>query len=474
MRKYILVFTVLFFYASLLQAKIKLPAIIADGMVLQQSSKVKIWGETDKANNVTIVSSWNKKKYTVLPSNDGKWMMEIETPQAGGPYTLTLSDGESIVLKNILIGEVWFCSGQSNMEMPMNGYSGQPINGYVDALLDAKPSDNIRYFKVEKAYNNKKENDCKGKWLETSPTTLGNCSAAAYYFAKRLQKNLNVPVAVIISSWGGTRIEAWMDSEVLENQFPQVSLAVLKKDIAEVKNPISDPSLIYNAMINPLISYGIKGFLWYQGESNRFDPKLYKALFPAMVKSWREKWKSGDLPFYYVQIAPYNYNHPDSLQAAELRQSQFASLQQIPNSGMVVTADVGMATKIHPPQKDVVGFRLALLALAKTYKQAGIPFSGPMYKSAKTEKGKVVLDFDFAERGLHTTNNSITGFELAGADNKFYPAKASLLENATKIQLECSEIQSAVYVRYAYRNYAPVDIFNNWNLPLSPFFAEMK
>ncbi|MFD1628758.1 sialate O-acetylesterase [Pseudopedobacter beijingensis] len=473
MKTFLCLFATAIFFTLTSNAKVKLPALLGDNMVLQQKSSVKIWGESDKRGKVIVIPSWDKRKYVTSTNQDGEWFTQIETPTAGGPYSINISDGSTIILKNILIGEVWFCSGQSNMDMPLSGYMGQPIYNALNAITTAKETDNIRFFNVERKFNNKTEKECKGNWRNASSATLADCSAVAYFFAKHLQTSLNVPVAIIVSSWGGSQIEAWMDKETLQTQFPEVSLQVLKKDIKEIKNPRPEPTLIFNSMVNPLTNYTIKGFLWYQGESNRQNPILYSRLFPAMVQSWRSLWKSESLPFYYVQIAPYNYSHPDSLEAAHLRQAQLESLETIPNSGMAVTADIGHPTCIHPPQKDVVGSRLALQALAKTYGKTEIPFSGPMYKSVRIKDEKVILEFDYAIRGLHS-DGALTGFELAGADKKFHTADALFINNTTAIQLTCPQVKKAEYLRYAYKNYGPVNVFNNWALPMCPFTAKIK
>ncbi len=473
MKRLVLISIALFLSLTFLDAKIKLPALIADNMVLQQNSKVKLWGEAISSHSVSILTSWDMKKYIIQSGVEGKWQTTIQTPTAGGPYKITITDKEPLVVENVLIGEVWFCSGQSNMDMPISGYFGQPVTAATDAIAESSENDNIRFFKVERAYNNTEKDECNGLWNKTSPATTRDCSAVSYFFAQYLQKVLKVPVGIITSTWGGSRIEAWMDKETL-GQFKEISLEILQKDIKEIKNPRPHPALIYNAMVYPVMNYAIKGILWYQGEANRNEPDMYCKLFPEMVSSWRNKWRCEDLPFYYVQIAPHNYSHPDSLEAANLRQAQLDCLAKIPNSGMISTGDIGSPECIHPPQKDVVGKRLALLALAKSYNRSGTPYSGPLYKSAIISNDNVILNFQYTERGLNTSSTDITGFELAGIDKNFYPAKAILINENTQVQLTCDKVKDTAYVRFAYKNYAPVNLFNNWGLPAFPFVAKLK
>lgn len=451
---------------------IQLPAILGHNMVLQQQTKVNLWGKTDRSGKVTVSTSWDNRTYTTTPARNGDWKIQVETPVAGGPYTLTISDGQPVTLNNILIGEVWLCSGQSNMEMPMKGFRGQPVNGATDLIAQAGPDSNIRLFYLKNNSSQTPLDDCIATpWMETTPQTVAGFSATAYFFARYLQQALRIPVGVICSSWGGSRIEAWINKEVYEELFPEISLDVLKVEPGEIERPNHEPTLLYNAMIHPIRQYTLKGAIWYQGESNLNNARQYRRLFPAMVESWRKEWKQGVFPFYYVQIAPYNYGRDNAgkTNAAEMRQIQLECMQLIPNSGMAVTADAGHPTCIHPAAKDLVGKRLALWALARTYHREGTPYTGPLYKSFCVENGKAVIDFDHAEEGMTSYNQEITGFEVAGSDAIFYPAKAALQKNGTRIVLTCDSVAAPTQIRYGFRNYQPLNLYSNAGLPASPF-----
>lgn len=474
MKKTVLIFIGIFLSISASYAKIKLPSIIGDNMVLQQKADVNIWGEAQKSAAITIRCSWNDKVYKTTSTIEGKWIQKIETPTAGGPYSITISDGEEMTLSNILIGEVWICSGQSNMEMPVKGYRGQPVNGSLDAIAQANPDNRIRLITLKTNSSQTPLEDCIATpWMQSTPQSVADFSATAYFFGQYLQKILNVPVGLICTSWGGSKIESWIDKKTFENEFPEISLDVLNKKAEEIKRPKDETTLLYNAMIFPIEKYTIQGAIWYQGESNRDNPDQYKRLFPAMVKSWRKNWGQGEFPFYYVQIAPYcdGSKNCEEIKAAYLRQVQLECMTAIPNSGMVVTADIGHPTCIHPPQKDLVGKRLALWALAKTYNREGTPYCGPIYRTITTNNEKIIVEFNFSELGMTSYDQDITGFEIAGSDNIFYPAKARLIENKTKVELISEQVKNPVHIRYGYKNYSPLNLYSNLGLPASPFTA---
>ena len=450
-----------------MSAKVKLPSLLTDNMVLQQKTNVNLWGTAEKGKEVSITTSWDNKTYVSNASNDGDWLISVKTPSAGGPFDITISDGEQITLRNVLIGEVWLCSGQSNMYMPLRGYSGQPVEGALDIVMQANAMNNIRLFTVDRASSLVPKDNCEGKWNESTSKNVSRFSAVAYFFALYLQQNLNVPIGLINSSYGGSKIQSWINKETFEKQYPDISLDVLSKKESEIKSPRSEPTLLYNAMINPIKNYTIKGALWYQGESNRKDPYLlYADLLTSMVDLWRKDWKQGNFPFYYVEIAPYSYDNSSAIDGANIRHAQRLCLNKIPESGMVATGDLGAELCIHPPKKKEVGQRLALLALNKTYRQRELPYSGPVYKSSKIEDTKIIVEFDYVENGLNCSDDKIEGFEIAGSDKVFYPAVAELIDKTTKVSLSSDEVKKPVYVRYAYKNYQPVTLFNNYGLPL--------
>ncbi len=479
------------------QAKIVLPAIFADNMVLQQNEKVALWGWADAGEKVTIKPSWSKEITTVAAA-DGKWTASLKTLKAGGPYSVKFSGKDNTLeLANILFGEVWLCSGQSNMNFPLQklgGWRTGVINYEQEVAAANHP--NIRFFTVEQKVADTPQKDCKGTWEVCSPKTAVNFSAVAYYFAKDIEEQLHVPVGIIHSSWGGTPVEAWTKKEILESdedfrpileRFKKQSenpkeatdaykLAVeqWKKDVADgkltgiakvqgprevlTKTSNKAPSNLYNAMIAPLVPFAIKGALWYQGESNMERAYQYRKLFPAMVSSWRKDWHA-EFPFYFVQIAPHKAQH------AEIREAQLLSSQSLKKAGMVVTTDVGDSADIHPRNKEAVGKRLALWALAKTYNKH-LAYSGPLYKSIKIEDGKAFISFDFAE-GLAAKNGSLKEFTIAGADQVFHPAKAEIKGN--KVLVWSDEVSAPVAVRFGWKYVPHAELFNQSGLPASPF-----
>ncbi len=462
------------FLASSLQAKVKLPTILDNNMILQQQTLVKLWGESNPKAKINIKTSWDNKAYTTISDNNGKWLLSVNTPVAGGPYEISISDGEIIVLKNILIGEVWFCSGQSNMEMPMRGFDRQPTKNSNDVIAKAKIKTPIRMYTTDsengswvRQFSKKPEAYCKGKWLENSSENVANISAVAYFFASYMQDALDVPIGIIVSSWGGSMVEAWMSREAI-SPFKEVNLSILDND-SIVKNPTSTPCVIYNAKIAPLTNFAIKGFLWYQGESNRSNADLYAKLMPAFVKDLRQRWNVGDFPFYFVQIAPFNYENPDATSAARLREVQFRNMRDIPNAGMALTMDIGDPVFIHPADKETVGNRLAYWALAKTYGKSGIGYLSPEYKSMEKADDKIYIDFSNAPGGICPMWADLKGFEIAGEDKVFHPAKAEIETKTARLMVSCKDVPNPVAVRYAYKNYAEASIFSVYGIPVTPF-----
>jgi sialate O-acetylesterase len=464
----------LFFTDSGLNAKVKLPSILGDNMVLQQQTKVKIWGEAPAKARVTVKTSWDNKSYAETADNNGNWLLTVGTPAAGGPYEISISDGEEIVLKNILVGEVWFCSGQSNMEMPVRGFDGQPIKGSNDAIALAKPQTPIRMFTTDskdgnwlRQFSKQPQPDCEGEWLEHTSGHVANISATAYFFARFIQEALDVPVGIVVSSWGGSKLEAWMNREILA-PFAEFDLSFLDND-ETIKQPNTTPCVLYNAKIAPLTNYAIRGFLWYQGESNRDKPELYERLMPAFVGDLRKRWDVGEFPFYYVQIAPYRYESVDGITAARFRDAQQQNMKDIPNSGMALTMDIGDSDCIHPADKETVGKRLAYWALSETYGKTGIGYKAPEYKSMEITGNKISITFENARYGLAPQWKKLSGFEIAGADRTFYPADAEIDLKTKKIVVSGENVAQPVAVRYAYKNYVEANVSNIYGIPLTPF-----
>jgi sialate O-acetylesterase len=648
-------------------SKLALPSLICDNMVLQQKAEVKIWGKANPGDAVKLWSSW-KAKGSAKADKSGNWQLSVSTPDAGGPYEMTITDGKKVInLKNILIGEVWFCSGQSNMEMPMAGWlPNNPVNGSEKEIAAANNS-NIRLFNVQKALSVKPESDCSGKWEVCSPATLAPFSATAYFFAKKMYENLKIPIGLIESAWGGTPVESWISSKSLieagefvselnemeksqplfdeylkwlkslpsvvikpeadnnkyknldfndkscalkdynDTNWPKVKLpkqweqtaigefdgviwfrktieipASMKgKELVLSLGPIDDmdgtwfngqkvgateepgfwqmnrnyvipaslvndgpnsiairvidtqggggicgkenqmnisvkddvnsqpvsiagdwsympvaemmdnkfyifdlnkneflskvrpvpinvystPTVLYNAMVNPVIPYCIKGAIWYQGEANVGRAIQYEKTFPLMISNWRKAWNIGDFPFYYVQIAPWEYGDAvNGVSSAELREAQRLSMS-VPNTGMVVTLDIGNVHDIHPANKQSVGDRLAYWALAKDYGKKLI-YSGPLYKSMVKEGNTLRLQFDYTDGGLKAKDGELNEFEIAGKDGKFVPAKAEIVNNEVVVSAPGIDPEMA---RYCWRNGAEASLFNGAGLPASVF-----
>ena len=628
------------------ESYLKLPALVGDNMVLQRNTDVKIWGWSNPKQLIEITAGWDQKSYKTKTLKDGTWSVTVPTIEEGGPYTLTIKAGKSIELKNILLGDVWVCSGQSNMEWTL----GKAEIAELEIPLADFPT--MRVFKVAKNIAPYPVDDVVGEWLICKPENAGNFSAVGYFFGKELVKELNIPIGLINTSWGGTPSEAWTSKETLmeiedysnrmtdlyghESQIMDLIEAQKKADeiklevkrvfdfenpdnVGKVKkymdsnfddsdwaeincpaewstvetgmvegvvwmrktieipeawigkemslelgpidemdetfvngilvgsnaiidnwnksrfytiheNVINDekvviavralntmtqggfigekeemklfpksiamknavtlagnwkykityripeipqitnphtPSYLYNAMINPIIKMPIKGAIWYQGEANVNRAQQYKRIFPAMINDWRSKWGIGDFPFYFVQLAPFNYGDQDKL--PELREAQFMTLKKVPNTGMAVTMDIGNPRDIHPTNKRDVGHRLDLWALANDYGKNIVP-SGPLYKSYEVEGRNIRVLFDYAENGLLSKDGEPTHFEISGNDKEFMPAKAKVEGNSVIVWNE--HISNPVAVRYGWSDTAEPNLFNTEGLPASSFASD--
>ncbi len=450
----------IFFLSATLHAEISLPSIFGDHMVLQQETNAKIWGKSSPGKTVKIVSSWDDKEYSTRADSKGNWDIKILTPSAGGPYDLTISDGSVLVLKDILIGEVWLCSGQSNMEMPMKGFRNQPVAGSTEAISSSE-NNLIRLITVKKDKSFQRLDDFSGEWKECIPENVSGFSATAYFYGKKLQQDLGVPVGLICSSWGGTRIEPWFSKEDLQNfdwiDFPEKTKEDFSKQL---------PAVLFNAMINPIVGYSIRGVIWYQGETNRWDPAHYDELLPAFVRDWRDEWDIGEFPFYYAQIAPYDYKKIE-INSAFLREAQLKASKLIPNSGMACLMDCGERDCIHPANKEAAGNRLAYLALARTYGKGGFECESPVLDKMIIDGGIVKLTFLNAKNGLTSYGKELNNFMIAGSNKHFYPAKAVITKEG--ISLSSPSVSKPVAVRYAFDDFVIGDLFNTGGLPASSF-----
>lgn len=454
-----------------LEAKIILPDILSDNMVLQQNTNVRLWGESEKNKEIEISPSWDKKIYKTKSNQDGKWLIEIPTPEASyTQHSIIFSDGEKIKLKNILIGEVWFASGQSNMEMPLNGFWNCPIEGSNETIATAESWKGIRIATIEKNGQLEPVENVKGSWKVNNPENAPFFTATGYYFAQMLNKVLDIPIGIINCSWGGTTVEGWLPKEIVET-YPDIDLEkeIRKEEPHDWWHYLS-PILMYNGMLKPLENYTIKGFIWYQGESNIGRKDTYAERLKTMVDLWRKEWKLGELPFYYVEIAPHDYNAPDENFAALLREQQFKAQDIISNSIMISTNDLVEkyeSNNIHPKNKKDIGKRLAYVALSDTYNLKGIKAIGPIYKSMEICSDKVILSFKNADDGFNRLDK-MEGFEIAGKDRKFYPAEAKMVNN-NQIEVFSKNVLNPVAVRYGFKNYMPGNVKDLRELPLYPF-----
>jgi sialate O-acetylesterase len=433
---------------------ISLPEIFADNMVLQQRSEVKIWGWAKTGETVLVKADWMDNAVSARADNQGKWKIILNTPEAGGPYSISLKGYNELMLKNVLIGEVWLCSGQSNME-----WSAQMGVNNAEEEIDNANFPEIRFFTVYHATGSCPQDHFTGGWTECSPETMKNFSAIGYFFARKLHQELGVPVGVINSSWGGTPAEAWMPEDViLGDKF-------LREAAAEQKpvpwGPV-EPARIYNAMISPMIPFRIAGVLWYQGEANTVNAYAYKEILSGLIGSWRNRWEY-DFPFYFAQIAPYRYGKP--FEGVEVRDAQRRVLE-VPNTGMVVLSDIGDTLDIHPKNKQDAALRFANLALNRYYNKVKLEDSGPLFSGMVIEKNKAVISFDHAE-GLHAAGDKISCFEIAGEDKVFHPAIARIKDG--KVIVQSDQVKSPAVVRFAWSNTATPNLFNGANLPASCF-----
>lgn len=463
---FILIISTAFFS---LKSEIKIASVLGSNMVLQRNTDVTIWGNAAPNEKLTITTSWNKAKVTTLADNSGKWEVKVKTTEAGGPYNILVKTAnEKVLLENILLGEVWVCSGQSNMEMPVEGYPYQPVTGSNEALMHAQNS-NIRLFTVKKAPSTVPLDTCIGSWREANAESVRKFSAVGYFYAKILQQQLGVPVGMICSSYGGSRIEAWMSEKALA-KFP-----VPLKSSSLAPTEQNRPSRLFNGMINPILNYTFKGVIWYQGESNRVNHPYYADLLTTMVSDWRAGFKNGDFPFYYVQIAPFSYGNRNELSSAFLREQQLKALSTIPNAGMVTTLDIGTEQWNHPPEKQKVAERLSYWAMAETYGMKGLSYKSPVFKSFKVKDSIVTLSFDHAELGITAFNKSVDCFEIAGADSVFYPAKMAQLNNELRsVQISSSKVKTPVAIRYGFCNFPKTEgyLYGLSGLPVSSFRSD--
>lgn len=442
------------FTVSHIRAEVRLPSVLSSNMVLQQQGRANLWGWCDPGEKVVVTVGWDGQVDSVKGDRDGRWKLQVTTPSAGGPYTITIKGWNTIKLDNILIGEVWVCSGQSNMEMCETW--GLPD---VRAELPTCYNPKIRLFHVPRTTASTPQDNCSGQWTICDSNTLKQFSAAAYFFARRLNKELNVPIGLIESAWGGTCAEVWTPAHLIEGDELLRTAAGKQKpnDFWPYK-----PGYCYNAMIAPLTPFVIAGAIWYQGEANVPAPSTYQKLMTTMIASWRQAW-GLPLSFYYVQIAPFTYGVKD--QAAVLREQQDRT-QQLENTGMVVISDlVDDTTNIHPKNKQDVGARLAGWALSNTYHRQGIAYKSPSYGSMEIQGDKIVIVC--SGEGLAVKGTPVKELFIAGEDRIFRPATARIEGN--RLIVSAPGVKKPVAVRYQFSNAGIGNIFGKDGLPLAPF-----
>ena len=466
----VILFAAIFLWPAIVAADISLPKIFSDHMVLQQSSNVAIWGKASPSQEIEI--SFNDVTVQAVADAEGNWRGTIETPVAGGPYELEVKskdDDTKVIFTDVLVGEVWICSGQSNMEWPIS----KSLNPGTE-IENAKEFSEIRLFTVNHNATPETLGDfskTKG-WDVCNPESVADFSAVAYFFARELKRELKVPVGLIHTSWGGTRCEAWISEQALKNQ---TELAPLLNHWKENDDPTSRhrPSSLFNGMIRPLKDVQFRGFLWYQGEANVGRGHQYQTLFPTLIKDWREQLSMPEAPFYFVQLAPHRYGKHPPEALAEIWGAQLKTWQTVPKTGMVVTTDIGNLENIHPKNKQEVGRRLALWAMADTYADlvegAPEPPSGPAYQSFEqiNDSNKLILSFEYAEGLKSSDEQPLSCFTICGEDKVFVPAIAKVVDD--KVIVYADEVALPVAVRFAWDDTSVPNLVSGSGLPASPF-----
>ena len=463
---------VVIFSAFFVQAETKLPSILGSHMVLQQGEKCPIWGWDEAGTGVTV--SFAGQTHTTKAGKDGRWQVSLNAMKVNAKgAALTIKGSSTVKLEDVLVGEVWLCSGQSNMEWRVV----QSANSKEEIANANHPL--IRHIKIPHKLSPKPQDNVPSSgWQPCTPKVVANFTAVGYYFGRHLHKKLNVPIGLIGSNWGGTRIEPWTPPVGFK------SVPALKKDFADKLEQFASanpgrgtPSHMYNAMIHPLLPYTIKGALWYQGESNNGEGMLYHEKMKALIAGWRSVWNNPELPFYYVQLAPFRYGSDDDPRLPGIWQAQLETLK-VPHTGMAVTTDITTLRNIHPPNKQDVGKRLALWALTKDYgKKLKGQYSGPIFSKMDHAEGKESLTVHFQKdsTGGLTTNDKkpVSHFEIAGKDGKWHPAKATIVYGDHLI-VKSDAVKSPVHVRFGWHQMAEPNLVNGAGLPASPFSTAFK
>ena len=481
--KKLTIISILLSLASLLPAQsLQLPRVFSDHMVLQQQASAPVWGWGEPGKTVTVQTSWNGATVKTKVADDGAWHVNVATGAAGGPYTMTVRAGkETLTVHDVALGEVWVCSGQSNMEMPMRGFGFQEVEGFRENLLEAAEyADRIRVFdiKTDTTHFVLKDVTLRGNaegWMLSSPDVYAETSAVAYLFAKRLTRNLGVPVGIIVNAWGGSRIEPWMTMESVENSgIPAEELAKIKQLHETAGLWPNGVATCWNGRVAPIAGYAAKGFLWYQGCSN-LGQSCYDKLQATMVKLWRDAWGQGDLPFIYALLAPHDYGNADGRQRPAFVETQMNVQQLVPNCYAVCLETLGAKHTIHPNKKQEVADMMVLRALSSSY---GVPVYMPIdYPTPKSieylDDGRVKIQFNNVWSNLQSIEDrEIKGFELAGEDRVFHLADAEVNWDGQTVFVQCAEVPHPVAVRYAYRNLMDTNMKTSYGIPVPPFRSD--
>lgn len=458
-------------------AKVKLPHLLGDNMIIQQNSEANLWGWDKPGTKIDVTTSWSSQKYSVKTGKDGKWAVKVQTPKASyTPLSITFDDGEQVTLNNILAGEVWVCAGQSNMEMPVKGFGNCPVKDFNKVVIDAKNYKGIHYVKIPSVMSMKPLDDANCEWKVISPETVGDASATGYFFAQTVNKALDVPIGLVMANKGGSRVESWLNRDYLKKNTkePLDTNAIVKKFSWDYHRPL----VWGNGTFHPILNYTVKGILFYQGCSNVGDPAgQYTKRLADLVVQWRRDFKQGDIPFYFVEIAPYHYDNVDGDWGAKLREQQFNAAKIIPNSGIISTNDCVYPyekEQIHPAQKQKVGERLGFMALNKTYGMKNVIGDCMTFKEMKIKNDTVCVHFD-NEFGAYNRFEGIEGFEVAGEDKVFHKATAKhFWQPGNDSWNECiivtsPEVKKPVALRYCFKNFQLGNLANAGGLPLFPF-----
>ena len=498
MKRIVILTAVISFSSVLASAEVRLPKILSSHMVLQRERPIHFWGWADPGEKITV--SLEEQTADVSADKLGKWSLYLPARAAGGPFSVSVKGSNEVKLDDVLIGDVWFASGQSNMEMPLKGFPGNATIKNSEAEIKAAAQPKMRLLRIHKKPSNFPLSDYEDTWTACTPETAADFSAVAYFFGRDLAGKENVPIGLIDSTWGGTPAEAWTSFQGLSSNaslmpvfsaWGQMMEAQTDMNLMKAADKRADeaaekahqpkpkhgwrpepaswaPAALYNGMVAPAINFGIKGAIWYQGESNSGEERapIYDKIFSTMITDWRQQWGIGKFPFLFVQLA--DFKAPPQALWPTIREAQRRTLSLV-NTGMAVTIDVGDPGNIHPADKQDVGARLALAARAIAYGEK-LEFSGPMFREAGTEGHNMQVWFDHAEGLAAKGGGAPEGFEIAGEDRKYKPAKAEL--KGDSVVLSNPEVSEPEYVRYGWKDVPDVNLFNAAGLPASPFSSE--